>query len=309
MQRSQKELARLQQQEAEYDAKHGTTGQLLVCLLCCADLLLLAHTAWCLVQRVRHATHGSLPAAQSLDSGVPNPCSCSPSRPQPVALQAEADQEPSELESDSEPASSSSSDSDDDFEGRVADQAAALASKAAAAADAKRRRQEEAAERAAAAEAQKQRQLQEAVDAEAVRMAELLPQQAQQEAQQAEQQQDKQGQQPQQQGAAGPAADGAQALTSPGSAPGGWRRYAQQLQKHAGRLPWRTAPAASKPGAGGPGPAAAAAPKLTAEQAAARDAAEVQKLLQGCCTPSPQPLAALLRAVGNCTQVRGWWSC
>ncbi|PRW59351.1 cullin-associated NEDD8-dissociated 1 isoform B [Chlorella sorokiniana] len=286
VEQSREELARLQREEEQFDAKHGTQGQL-----------------------------------------------------KPLALQVEAEQQASESESESD-ASSSSSESESEDEGRLAAQAAALASKAAAAADAKRRRQEEAAERAAAAEAQKQRQMQEAVDAEALRLAQALPQQAQQAEQQ--QQQDQQGQQQQQpeaehqqdqQGAVGPAGaagDSAQqAVTSPASATGNWkletgnwkletrnwkletgnwklatvnwRRYGQQLQKHAGRLPWRTAPAPSKPGAGGAGPASAA-PKLSAEQAAAREAAEVQTLLQGCCTPSPKPLATLLRAVCGCTQ-------
>ncbi len=247
----------------------------------------------------------------------------SPSPVQPLPLPAEADQEPSKSESESETSflSSSDSESDDDSEGRAAEQAAALASKAAAAAEAKRRRQEEAAERAAAAEVQKQRQLQEAVDAEALRLAALLPQQAQQAEQQEQEQQQgqeeqqqaqqQQAQQPdeQQQGAAGPvgaAPVSTKAITSPGPAHGGWRRPAQQLQKHAGRLPWRTAPAPGKPAAGGAGSALPLV-KPTPAQAAARDAAEVQALLQGCCTPSPKPLAVLLRAICGCTQVRGQW--
>ena len=144
-------------------------------------------------------------------------------------------------------------------------------------------------QRAVAAEALRHQRVQQAVDADAKRLAALLPQQ-----------------QPQQDQAAGDQPSGPGPAASPSSAAGSWFRSAVALQKHAGGLPrWAGQQQAAPGQPQGPRPTGAAptpggaAPKMSRAQAAAA----VDALLKGCRVPSPQPLAALLRAVCGATQV------
>jgi hypothetical protein len=281
--RTRFQLERLQQEEAAYDEQEQLTG---------------VDAAPLLRPEERAAAEAALRAPEA---------------------DAEEDEEEEQEEETSSSSSSSSlyssdssSDEEEEDEAERAGARRRRAAKAASAAEQQRRqrlrrrdedvgrraaveqqraqRVQDNAERQAALEELRRQQQQAAVDADAAKLARLLPQGppgAVQPAAAAEGE------------AAAAAAEAtgsavAAASTSPtGSGSLGWKRCAQQLLRQAGDLPKRSAaPAGKTSGQGAPAPAGSLPAK------------EIERLVEGAVLPSCQLIAAVCRAICNATEVR-----
>jgi hypothetical protein len=224
----------------------------------------------------------------------------------------EADTEEEEQEEELSSSSDSSCDEEEEDGAERAEARSRRAAKAASAAEQQRRqrlrrRDEEVGRRAAAKQQRAQRvqedaqrqaalwelrrqQQQAGVDADAAKLARLLPQGPPGAAQQAAAAAAAAGEA----AAAEATGSAAAASTSPtGSGSLGWKRCAQQLLRQTGDLPKRSAAPPGKSSAqGAPAPAGSLPAK------------EIERLVEGAVLPSCQLIAAVCRAICHATEVR-----